>query len=74
MEGTVRAPFIKGLRQICFYMKWLLNMGKVATYGTCLQLMWIESDIMILDWRFSYLAWTFAQLGIFELYNIQQLL
>lgn len=74
MEGTVQVLFTKDLRQICFYKKWLLEVGKVATYDTCLQLMWIESDIMILDWRFSYLAWKFAQLGIFELYNIQQLL
>ena len=41
-----QVPFTNYLRHICFYMKWLLGMGKVATYDTCLQLAQFELDVM----------------------------
>lgn len=41
-----QVPFTNDLRHICFYMKWLLGMGKVATYDTCLQLTQFELDVM----------------------------
>lgn len=52
-----QVPFTNDLRHGYFYMKWLLGMGKVAIYDTCLQLLRFESDDMgdiRLHGRFSY--------------------
>lgn len=41
-----QVPFTNGYAAHLFFMKWPLDMGKAATYDTCLQLVRFESDDM----------------------------